>query len=57
MQRLLEGVREGARRAGVLLQLQGTALSENLFAEGVSLECLASVDEDFPAAEAFRPAS
>ena len=34
-----------------------TALYENLFAEGVSLECLASVDEDFPAAEAFRPAS
>ena len=25
-----------------------TALYENLFAEGVSLECLASVDEDFP---------
>lgn len=33
-----------------------TAAYESLFAEGVPLECLASVDENFPAAEAYRAA-
>ena len=31
-----------------------TTMYQQLFDEGVSIECLASVDEDFPAAEAFR---
>ena len=30
--------------------------NQQLFDEGVSIECLAAVDEDFPAAEAFRAA-
>lgn len=31
-----------------------TVMYENLFDEGVSIDCLAAVDEDFPASEAFR---
>ncbi|CVH78848.1 DUF3793 domain-containing protein [Rubneribacter badeniensis] len=33
-----------------------TAEYERLFGEGVPIECLAAVDEDFPAIEAFRAA-
>ena len=33
-----------------------TTMYQQLFDEGVSIECLAAVDEDFPAAEAFRAA-
>ncbi|HIY83133.1 DUF3793 family protein [Rubneribacter sp.] len=33
-----------------------TAEYERLFSEGVPIECLAAVDEDFPASEAFRAA-
>ena len=33
-----------------------TNMYQQLFDEGVSIECLAAVDEDFPAAEAFRAA-
>ena len=39
-----------------LIHIYCTTMYQQLFDEGVSIECLAAVDEDFPAAEAFRAA-
>ena len=56
VQRMLEGIRERARRLNVLLLLQNcTTMYQQLFDEGVSIEYpRRGWTRDFPAAEAFH---